>query len=140
MPNPAQLLHARFLTWRGPGNASAASTRGLNGQNWEDHELALRHIKDIDELLRLLESQGRNMRVYRADLPAWYQIVFAFKGGWSGQGTAAIDQRVLDTLEMLAERLEDVVPTLENNGLASIHRWVGCVSGVEMRKVPSELG
>lgn len=24
--------------------------------------------------------------------------------------------------------------------LASIHRWVGCVSGVEMRKVPSELG
>ena len=130
MPNPAQLLHARFLAWRGPNNAHAFQVRGLDGNNWEDHELALRHLRDIDELLRLLESQGRNMRVYREALPTWYQIVFAFDRGWKGNETATIDQRLLDTLEMLAERLEDVVPTLEDGGLAAITEYLDDVSEV----------
>lgn len=130
MANPAQLLHAIFLAWRGPDNAHAFQVRGLNGNNWEDHEMALRHLSDIDELLRLLESQGRNMRVYREALPTWYQIVFAYDRGWKGNETAAIDQRRLDTLEMLAERLEDVVPTLEDDGLATITQYIDDVSEV----------
>lgn len=130
MPNPAQLLHARFLAWRGGQNVAASSARGLNGQNWDDHALAIRHLGEIDELLRLLESQGRNMRVARTALPGWYRIVFAYDRGWSGQGSATIDQQSIDTLEMLAERLEDVVPTLEDDGIDRINDYIESVSKV----------
>lgn len=141
MANPAQLLHAQFLNWSGPNNVNAASTRGLNGQNWEAHELAVRHLREIDELLRLLESQGRNMRVAREALPTWYQIVFAYPNGWSSQGTAVMDPQSLNTLEMLAERLEDVVPTLDPDGLDRINRYVESVSAVlaEDTSLPAAL-
>ncbi|ORW27790.1 hypothetical protein AWC19_02730 [Mycobacterium palustre] len=77
-----------------------------------------------------MESQGRNMRVAREALPTWYQIVFAFGNGWQGQGTANIDQTSLNTLEMLAERLEDVVPALEADGIARINGYVESVADV----------
>ncbi len=130
MANPAQLLHARFLGWRGAQNVNAITARGLNGQNWEDHELAILHLREVHELIRLLESQGRNMRVARAALPTWYQIVFAYDNGWQGHGSATIDHRSLETLEMLAERLEDVVPTLEADGIARINGYIESVSDV----------
>ncbi len=130
MANPAQLLHAQLVNWRGPSNVNAGSARGLNGQNWGDHELAVRHLREIDELLRLLESQGRNMRVYREALPTWYQIVFAYPNGWATQGTAVMDPQSLNTLEMLAERLEDVVPTLDADGLDRIKGYIESVSAV----------
>ncbi|KDE96922.1 hypothetical protein Y900_004385 [Mycolicibacterium aromaticivorans JS19b1 = JCM 16368] len=128
MSNPAQLLHAKFLSWRGPQNVNAASARGLNGQNWDDHTLAISHLREIEELIGLLESQGRNMRVAREAVPTWYQVVFSFSGGWQGQGTATIDQTSLNTLEMLAERLEDVVPTLEADGIDRINGYIESVA------------
>ncbi|WP_301150617.1 hypothetical protein [Mycobacterium simiae] len=124
MANSAQLLHARFTSWRGASNTTAISARGLNGENWNDHTQALRHLQEIEELIRLLESRGRNMRVVRETLPSWYQIVFAFKAGWEGQNTATINQQSLNTLEMLAERLEDVVPAVEDGGLAEITKYL----------------
>jgi hypothetical protein len=127
MANPAQLLHARFLAWRGAQNVAASTARGLNGQNWQEHTLAVRHLGEIDELLRLLESQGRNMRVAREALPGWYQVVFAYPGGWSGQGSATIAPQSIDTLEMLAERLEDVVPALEDDGIDRINEYIDSV-------------
>jgi hypothetical protein len=130
MANPAQLLHTRFLSWRGAQNTNAVSARGLNGQNWDDHTQALRHLQEIEELIRLLETRGRNMRVVRETVPSWYQIVFAFKRGWDGQGTATIDQQSLNTLEMLAERLEDVVPAVEDGGLAGITEYLDSVCTV----------
>ncbi len=84
---PAQLLHAKFLSWRGPQNVNAASARGLNGQNWDDHTLAISHLREIEELIGLLESQGRNMRVAREAVPTWYQVVFSHSaGGLAGSG------------------------------------------------------
>lgn len=142
MANPAQLLHTQLVNWRGPHNTSAASARGLNnGENWQDHELAVRHLREIDELLRLLESQGRNMRVYREAFPTWYRMVFAFPRGWSGSGTAAMDSKSLDTLEMLAERLEGVVPTVDADGLDRINRYIESVSAVlaEDTSLPAAL-
>lgn len=130
MANPAQLLHAKFASWRGAQNVNATTARGLNGQNWEDHQLAILHLREVEELIRLLETQGRNMRVARQALPTWYQIVFAYDGGWQGQGSANINQTSLDTLEMLAERLEDVVPTLQADGIDRINGYIDSVSDV----------
>lgn len=124
MANSAQLLHAKFTSWRGASNTTAITARGLNGENWDDHTQALRHLQEIEELIRLLESRGRNMRVVRETLPSWYQIVFAFKAGWEGQNTATINQQSLNTLEMLAERLEDVVPAVKDGGLAEITKYL----------------
>ncbi|CAN5479657.1 hypothetical protein BH10ACT9_BH10ACT9_14590 [soil metagenome] len=124
MANPAQLLHAKFTSWRGASNINAVSARGLSGENWEDHTQAIRHLQEIEELVRLLEHRGRNMRVIRETIPSWYQVVFAFKLGWEGQNTAKIAQESLNTLEMLAERLEDVVPEVEDGGLAAITEYL----------------
>lgn len=130
MANPAQLLHARFISWRGPNNTNAISARGLNGENWEDHTQAIRHLQEIEQLVRLLESRGRNMRVVRETIPSWYQVVFAFNKGWDGGGTAAIHQQSMNTLEMLAERLEDVVPPVEDGGLAAITEYLDGVCSI----------
>jgi len=132
MANPAQLLHSQFVSWRGGHDTSATTARGLDGQNWDDYKLAIRHLDEIDELLRLLEGQGRNMRVARASLPTWYQIVFAYDRGWGGQGSATIDGYALNTLEMLAERLEDVVPKLESDGIDRINQYLESVIAVVM--------
>lgn len=141
MANPAQLLHARFLAWQGPQNHSASSARGMNGQNWDDHVLAVRHLTEIEELLRVLESQGRNMRVAREAVPTWYQVVFGFQGGWTSQGTAMIDTQLIDKLEMLAERLEDVVPVVLDDGLDQIIAYIDSVVGVLIAdtSLPDEL-
>lgn len=131
MANPAQLLHAKFVSWRGNNTNEAAGVRPIEGgQNWQDHVIAIRHLQEIDELLRLLESQGRNMRVAREALPTWYQVVFAYDKGWRGQGTAGVEQQALDTLEMLAERLEDVVPALESDGIDRIDQYLESVTAV----------
>lgn len=130
MANPAQLLHSRFTSWRGAANTNAASARGLNGNNWETHTQAIRHLQEIEELVQLLENRGRNMRVVRETIPSWYQVVFAFNRGWDGQNTATIDQQILNTLEMLAERLEDVVPEVEDGGLAAITEYLDGVCAV----------
>lgn len=127
MANPAQLLHARFTSCRGASNTHAFSARGLNGDNWEEHTQAIRHLQEIEELVRLLENRGRNMRVVRETIPSWYQIVFVYRSGWEGQNTARIDQQSLNTLEMLAERLEDVVPEVEDGGLAAITEYLDSV-------------
>lgn len=142
MANPAQLLHDRFLSWRGAQNTTASTARGLNGSNWDEHTLAIQHLKEIEELLRLLESQGRNTRVPRAALPLWYQVVFAYPSGWSGGGTATINHEALNTLEMLAERLQDVVPTLNTvDGIDQIIRYADAVRDVvhEDDSLPAHL-
>ena len=130
MANPAQLLHNRFLTWRGSHTTSAIQARGLNGANWDEHKLAVRHLDEIEELIRLLEGQGRVMRVQRATLPSWHQTVFAYSGGWNGNGTALIDKTSLNTLEAFAERLIDVVPEVEVDGLDKIGGYLDSVREV----------
>lgn len=141
MANPAQLLLERFHAWRGPNNVAATNARSLNGANWDEHTQAVLHLKEIEELLRLLESQGRNTRVPREALPSWYQVVFAFPSGWSGGGTATINQEAINTLEMLAERLQDVVPTVEPGGIEQVIGYVDAVRDVlvEDASLPAQL-
>lgn len=127
MANPAELLLHTFTRWNSSA-ADARGARGLNGNNWDEHKRALRHLDEIDELLRSLESQGRNTRVFRQWMPAWHRIVFAYDRGWVPVGSGQVDQQAIDHLETLAERLQDVVPTLQEGGIAQILEYTNGIA------------
>lgn len=140
MANPAQLLHEIFVSWN-HADKSAQKARGVNGTNWDTHTRAVRFLDEIAEILRLLESHGRNMRVARETMPTWYQTVFVFNYGWSGANTGAIDQRALDNLEQLAERLQDVVPEVAAGGIEQINQYIDLVRKTVLAdtSLPTEL-
>ena len=117
MANPAQLLLNQFHAWRND-QTTADKARNMRTQPeaWIQHRVAVRHIDALDEILTEMDAQGKNVAVYRSQLPTWTGIVFGWPYGWGQANSGRIDTTALHHLETLAGRLEDYLPAADDAG------------------------
>ena len=84
-------------------------------------------IEQIEELLDRLDSTGGHTEVYRRYLPAWRRILFSYPNGWTGNGTASIDQTARDHLSTLSFMLRDVVATPDADRLGELADYLDTI-------------
>ncbi len=134
MANPATLLHQQLSKWN-QINQTADQARQPALDQWVTQRLMVRHLDAIDEMLRTLEANGRNVGVYRRTFPAWCQAVFVFPQGWSAGNSGGINEQHLGHLETLAERLDGELPVADDDGLERLSGYL-----VDVRQLLSEDG
>lgn len=114
MANPAERLHALLSTWRAH-NSYADPTEA---------RMAARHIEAIDELLNQMAAMRIKTEVYRRHFDHWVQLVQRHPHGWQkGDNVKHVDDRALENLEILADRLDGLVPKLQDGGLEALHKY-----------------
>lgn len=108
MANPAELLHTTLTLWR-PTKSHPEQV---------SQRIAARHLDAIDELLGQMEAVGRKTDIFRREFPKWCELTFRQPDGWQTENRHRhIDDTALDHLYHLADRLDELVPTLIKGGI-----------------------
>jgi hypothetical protein len=109
--NPAERLHGLLNGWRSTNSWPDAT----------EQRIAARHIESIDELLDQMDAMGMKTHVYRRHFERWIALVYHSPHDWSG--SKHVDDRALENLELLADRLDGLVPKLQDGGLAALRKY-----------------
>jgi hypothetical protein len=116
MANPAELLHRQLTAWRANpdgGDAAIAEKR-----------IAARHIDAIEELLDQMDASKMKTGLYRRYSADWTKLALSHPHGWRSKTTQSyLDGITLEHLEHLADRLDDLVPTVLEGGLDDIRAY-----------------
>ena len=126
LANPAALLHTQLVNWRTPGGQAVRDVRvtveGSDEAVMRQTQLAMGHLRDIDELLTGMEAANRRTGSFRRAFPRWQAWVMAYPRSWvhaMGDGIFDSDHD-LDLLENLADALEQLRPDITDNERAGM--------------------
>jgi hypothetical protein len=115
MHNPARLLHEVLVRWAVPRGATAEQTRAVDEQGVDTHDFwliqstAVTYLREIEQALDGMASNGEDVSPYQESLPAWYRAVFAYNTPWQSTNTShrqAATQAELTVLRALATYLD----------------------------------
>lgn len=116
MPNPAELLHENLTQWR--------ARKGHNADPTEQR-IAVRHLDAIAELLNRLDDLGERTDLYRPHFDHWAKLTLNNPHAWQKQPAALYkDDAALQSLQYLGDKLDGLLPRLENGGLAALREYV----------------
>lgn len=124
MANPAELLLQIFESWH-KANAPARDAR--KDESLVQHFQAARLVEEIEELLDVLDSLGKNTSVYREYLPAWKKTIFNYPSSWTAGHTGKIDKTQRQFLVTLIDQIDGVVPKPEPARVELLHGYLNQV-------------
>lgn len=130
MTNPARQLHSIFGVWAKRVAPNAASLRGLaSGAQFTDgdreHVEAMSLIGQLWGIIRLWESQGRDVAAYHRQIGGWARIVVNFPGNWNqAQQPSLISQARLDALAAFADTIDMLLPHFADERRASVLEYL----------------
>jgi hypothetical protein len=114
MSNPATLLYETLARWR-PSNSYADPT---------EQRIAIRHLDAIAELLNQMDGAGHKTHFYRRYYDHWVTLTLHHPHEWQrGAGSQHIDNSALENLELLADRLDSLVPVIQDGGLDQLRAY-----------------
>jgi hypothetical protein len=114
MANPAALLYETLARWR-PSNSYADPT---------DQRIAVRHLDAIAELLNQMDEAGLKTHFYRRHYDHWVKLTLHHPHDWQrGANAQHVDGNALDNLELLADRLDSLVPVIQDGGLDQLRAY-----------------
>lgn len=117
MANPAQLLHA-FLS----GQRKVESYPDPQQQR-----IAVSHLDAIEELLARMDAAEMRTALYRRHFDRWVELTLRIPQAWQPAAKRHIDDRALENLDHLADRLGDLVQKIEPGGLDTVRDYVSSV-------------
>ncbi|VEG42739.1 Uncharacterised protein [Mycolicibacterium flavescens] len=115
MANPAAVLHRILTSWRDNKNYADAN----------EQRIAARQLELIDELVNQMEATEASgaTTIFRQQFSYWVSLVYHHPHGWKGTNSKHVDDHALQILELLADRLDGMVPTLEPDGIDQIRTY-----------------
>lgn len=117
MTNPAELLHAQLTSWREKPTNYADAT---------DQRIAVRHLDAIEELLNCMDDLGLRTDLFRPHFPKWVALTLHHPHQWQKKDGQARyrDDEALTSLDHLADRLNGIVPQLQDGGLEAVQNYI----------------
>lgn len=127
MANPAEALHKILSDWLHSENKAIYLQRekgkGTNSEVMKRHRMAMLHLCEIEELVRGMDKSESRAASYARSIDDWTKWILAYPHDWHAAPKESYpglsDLRSLDMLDLLAQHLEILVPTVTDSDRAT---------------------